>query len=150
MKTQRYVNRLFGTIAKAKNLLSEKQIDKAVARQKEIAEETGTKPLLGQLLVEMGYLKPHDLEDILSAQAKANRQREQVAWCQLGLGDMYMKTEDFEKAIHEYEIVLRKYRDQEDVCVSAMRKIGDAYTALGQIELAKQAYQGAVDGFHVD
>ena len=50
----------------------------------------GGRALLGQVMTERGLVGQDQLEDLVASQRKINEQREQLAWAQVGNGDIYL------------------------------------------------------------
>ena len=65
MSTPDRYRRLFGEVAIEKGLLSEAQIYEALTVQERLRNSGKQVPLLGQVLVELGYLTPEQVQAVI-------------------------------------------------------------------------------------
>ena len=63
----------FGTIALGKEFITPSQLGKAVGLQMKMDLEKGIHRLLGEILVEMGFMTPSEVEEVIQEQRQMNK-----------------------------------------------------------------------------
>ncbi|RME03913.1 MAG: serine/threonine protein kinase [Planctomycetota bacterium] len=88
---------LFGTIAYRHRFLTRQQLVSALEIQKQ-AQMRGEHPFLGDICVQLGYLTPEQVEEIIQIQKRANRPLEKL-YGRIGLENKFFNPEHLEHCL---------------------------------------------------